>query len=51
MVIHMTRRDGKRYVEEALHVGDYDVAKRRWHYRPVAFPSPHPRPALREVKL
>ena len=50
MVIHMTRRDGKRYVEEALHVGDYDVDKRRWHYRPVAFPSPHPRPALREVK-
>ncbi len=39
MVIHMTRRDGKRYVEEALHVGDYDVDMRRWHYRPVAFPS------------
>ena len=50
MVIHMTRRDGKRYVEEALHVGDYDVDKRRWHYRPVAFPSPHPHAALREVE-
>ena len=37
MVIHMTRREGKRYVEEALHVGDYDAAKRRWHYRPVVF--------------
>ena len=40
MVIHMTRREGKRYVEEALHVGDYDTAKRRWHYRPVAFADP-----------
>ena len=40
MVIHMTRREGKRYVEEALHVGDYDAAKRRWHYRPVAFTDP-----------
>ena len=28
MVIHMTRREGNRYVEEALHVGDYDAAKR-----------------------
>ena len=51
MVIHMTRREGKRYVEEALHVGDYDAAKRRWHYRPVAFPSSHATPTtLREVK-
>ena len=40
MVIHMTRREGKRYVEEALHVGDYDAAKRRWHYRPVVFADP-----------
>ena len=40
MVIHMTRREGKCYVEEALHVGDYDAAKRRWHYRPVAFADP-----------
>ena len=40
MVIHMTRREGRRYVEEALHVGDYDAAKRRWHYRPVAFADP-----------
>ena len=48
IVIHQTRRDGRRYVEEALMVGDYDIAKRRWHYRPVAFPSS---PAtLREVK-
>ena len=39
MVIHQTRRDGRRYVEEALMVGDYDIEKRRWHYRPVAFPS------------
>ena len=43
MVIHMTRREGKRYVEEALHVGDYDAAKRRWHYRPVAFADPQPK--------
>ena len=40
MVIHMTQREGRRYVEEALHVGDYDTAKRRWHYRPVAFADP-----------
>ena len=40
MVIHMTRREGERYVEEALHVGDYDAAKRRWHYRPVVFAGP-----------
>ena len=51
MVIHMTRREGKRYVEEALHVGDYDANKRRWHYRPVAFPSSPATPTtLREVK-
>ncbi len=48
MVIHMTRSEGQRYVEEALHVGDYDVDKRRWDSRPVPFPtSPTP---LREVK-
>ena len=40
MVIHMTRREGQRYVEEALLIGDYEAAKRRWHYRPVAFESP-----------
>ena len=40
MVIHMTRREGKRYVEEALHVSDYDAAKRRWHYRAVVFADP-----------
>ena len=27
MVIHMTRREGRRYVEEALHVGDYGRRK------------------------
>ena len=43
MVIHMTRREGKRYVEEALHVGDYDAAKRCWHYRPVVFADPQPK--------
>ena len=45
MVIHMTRRDGKRYVEEALHVGDYDVDKQRWHYRlgRLSIPTPPPR--------
>ena len=40
MVIHMTRREGRRYVEEALHVGDYDAATRRWHCRPVVFADP-----------
>ena len=48
MVIHQTRRDGRRYVEEALHVGDYDITKRRWYYRPVPFPSSPT--TLREVK-
>ena len=30
MVIHMTRRDGRRFVEEALRVQGYDAPQNRW---------------------
>ena len=30
MVLHMTRRDGRRFVEEALFVEGYDAAENRW---------------------
>ena len=33
MVIHMTRRQGKRFVEEALEVQDYNAAASRWAHR------------------
>ena len=35
MVIHMTRREGKRYVEEALLVQGYDAGENRWFVEPV----------------
>ena len=35
MVIHMTRREGKRFVEEALFVKGYDAAENRWLIRPA----------------
>ena len=40
LVIHMTRRGGRRFVEEAIHVGHYDGGQQRWAYKPVAFPDP-----------
>ena len=35
MVIHMTRREGRRVVEEALFVKGYDATENRWLFRPV----------------
>ena len=35
MVIHMTRREGKRFVEEALFVKGYDAGKNRWIIKPI----------------
>ena len=31
MVIHMTRRDGRRFVEEALRVQGYEAIENQWH--------------------
>ena len=39
MVIHMTRREGRRFVEEATYVKGYDVAGNRWFIEPV-WPRP-----------
>ena len=30
LVLHMTRRGGRRYVEEAIEVRGYDAAENRW---------------------
>ena len=35
MVIHMTRRDGRRFVEEALRVEGYDAPQNRWLVEPI----------------
>ena len=35
MVIHMTRREGKRFVEEALFGKGYEAAENRWLVQPV----------------
>ena len=35
MVIHMTRREGRRFVEEAAYVKGYDAAENRWFIEPV----------------
>ena len=35
MVIHMTRREGRRFVEEALFVRSYDAGKNSWQTDPV----------------
>ena len=35
MVIHMTRREGQRYVEETLHVQGYDAPQNRWLIEPI----------------
>ena len=39
LVIHITRRHGRRYVEEALRVSGYSVEKQRWYYELLAFES------------
>ena len=35
MVIHMTRREGRRFVEEAAFVKGYEAAENRWCIQPV----------------
>ena len=35
MVIHMTRREGRRFVEEALRVEGYDAQRNRWLIEPI----------------
>ena len=35
MVIHMTRREGRRFVEEALLVEGYDAPQNRWFIEPI----------------
>ena len=35
MVIHMTRHEGRRFVEEALFVQGYETAENRWFVHPV----------------
>ena len=42
MVIHMTRREGKRFVEEALFVKGYEAAENRWLVQPVWPPPGEP---------
>ena len=37
MVVHMARREGKRYVEDAIFVNGYDVNKHCWLFKPVEF--------------
>ena len=39
MVIHMTRREGRRFVEEAAFVQGYEAGENRWVIQPV-WPSP-----------
>ena len=35
MVIHMTRREGRRLVEEALRVQGYDAGENHWLIQPI----------------
>ena len=35
MVIHMTRHEGNRFVEEALFVQGYEARENRWLIQPV----------------
>ena len=35
LVIHMTRREGRRFVEEAAFVQGYEAAENRWVIQPV----------------
>ena len=36
MVLHMARRDGRRYVEDAIFVEGYNSKLQRWHFKPAA---------------
>ena len=35
MVIHMTRHEGRRFVEEAVFVKGYEAGENRWAIQPV----------------
>ena len=35
LVLHVTRREGRRFVEEALRVEGYDAAANRWLTEPI----------------
>ena len=37
MVVHMTRRDGRRYVEDAISVGSYSLDMKRFTWKPIEF--------------
>ena len=47
MVIHMTRREGRRFVKEALFVKGYEAAENQWDIQPV-WPVAVPRPESSE---
>ena len=36
MVIHMTRREGRRFVEEAAFVNGYDAKENQWDIQRIA---------------
>ncbi len=38
LVIHMTRREGRRFVEEAAFVRGYEAGENRWTVQPVCPP-------------
>ena len=46
MVLHMARRDGRRYVEDAIFVEGYDSRLERWYFKPAvgSLPSPSASP-------
>ena len=50
MVIHMTRQEGRRFVEEAAFVKGYEAAQNRWLIQPV-WPPPKPSEPLGESSL
>lgn len=37
MVVHITRREGRRYVEDAISVGSYSLDKKRFTWKPIEF--------------
>ena len=39
MVIHMTRADGRRFVEEAAYVNGYDARRNAWDIERIELPS------------
>ena len=37
MVIHMARKEGRRFVEDAIFVDSYDALNHRWQFNPIDF--------------